>query len=410
MATNWDSLPHDMHDKILKKLEFKDLFRCKTVSKVWKKCIESDDFRQLRRETFSQEGSFTAISYNNYNNSWQCFGYDLHSKSWRSLPPFSYLPVPDVRGNMTVYSVTGHRSLMCAEVSELPNQCVLVVFNPLTGKKRILPPLLYPRNPMLVHISVNSAAKSYTIVVAGSSFASEKHLSKKVELFCSTTSKWTEASDLPSPMFGLSHHQAGVCVNGVLYVIAFLDGNGRQGMIAFDVENGKWLEEMACAIPFSLTSAILELVECDGKVHVYSMHMFKGLIRHCIHVLKTVDLNRRARASHWKAVIDVREHNFRGWQMYIGRRWQLYNEYSCVSFGDGKLCVFNVFSRNGMVYDMRDGRQISVLVAPPGNEKGEKFSTLNCASFSLQPCFDNDPMSSTMEIIENKDAKSVVEH
>ncbi|KAG0559233.1 hypothetical protein KC19_10G089300 [Ceratodon purpureus] len=391
IATNWDSLTDDMQDSILNRLEFKDLFCCKTVSKAWKKRIESDDFCQLRGATSSREGSFTAISYYIKNKTWNCIGYDLHSNSWRSLPPLSYLPAPDAN-LFKEYSVTGHRTLMCAQLSKLPNKGELVVFNPLTGKKRVLPPLLYPRNPVLVHISVHYAAKSYTVIVAGSSSAREEYLSKKVEVFHSTTSKWTEASDIPGPLFGLNEHQSGVCVNGVLHIIAFLDGNGRRGVAAFDVENGKWLEDMACAIPFATYSPTLQLIECEGKVHLFSEQERDGCVEHCIDVLEKSKVDGRAYlAWHWRNLVRVKKCG--------GRGLQVYPEYTCVSFGDGKLCVFNTLSRDGVVYDMRDGKQVSILAAPHGNEMGEKFFSLNPASFSLQPNFESDPMSSTSEAI-----------
>ncbi|KAG0559395.1 hypothetical protein KC19_10G101100 [Ceratodon purpureus] len=403
MATNWDSLPNDVHDRIFNKLEFKDLFRCKTVSKVWKNHIESDDFYRCRGASCPQEGSFTAINYNIKHNTSQCFAYDLHSNSWRLLPPFLNILIPDAHPNFHMYSITGHRSLICAEVSKLPNEAVLVVFNPMTGKKRILPPLLYPRKPVLIHILINSATKSYTVVVAGSSSASEVHLPKKVEVFRSTTSKWTEASDIPRPLIKFNKHQRGVCVNGVLHVIARLDGNGNNGVIAFDVENGKWLEDMACVIPFSHNSYRLQLVECDEKVHLYTLTMRQGLFVHSIDVLECANVNGRASAWHWRNVVRVRNHNPRGWRLCA-------NEKLCVSFGDGKLCLFNMMGGDGVVYNMQDGSQVLVLAAPPRNEKGEQLFTLIREPFSLQPCFDIDSTASVVEIIENKDVKSIAQY
>ncbi|KAG0565767.1 hypothetical protein KC19_7G013000 [Ceratodon purpureus] len=371
MARNWDFLMDFALDTILSKLEFKDLFRCKIVSKLWKNRIESDDFCQFRGASFSQEGSFTAISYYVKKDVWRCFAYDLHSNSWRLLPPFPYIPVPDAHQNFRMYTITGHRSLMCAQVFELPNVSELVVFNPLTGKRRVLPPLLYPRNPALVHISVNSATKSYIVIAAGSSSLSKTDLSKKVEVFHSSSSKWTEASDLPDYVFGLKAHQAGVCVNGVLNVIALLKDSDRRGVIAFDVENEKWLEDMACAIPFARWS--LTLIECNRKVHLFSRKMDDGLYLYCIDVLECPNLNTRAEAWHWRNVVQFRENNQREWQIFMEHGRTLYEEYSCVSFGDGKLCVFNMLNCDGVVYDMQDGRQVSVLAAPPEDQKGEVF-------------------------------------
>jgi F-box interacting protein len=388
VVTKWDSLPSDLQDNIFQRLEFKDLFRCKTLSTAWKEHIESDAFCKWRGATSSGEGSFTALSYYIKNKAWQCSGYDLHSRMWRSLPTFSYLPAPDAE-LFKEYSVCGHGNLMCAEVSKLPEKGELVVFNPLTGKKRALPPLPFPRTPVLVHILVNSAAKSYKVVVAGSSTANDEHLSKKVEVFDSNTSKWTEACELPGPVFGLNEHQAGVCVNGVLHFIAFLEGS--KGVVAFDVENGTWLENMACAIPFSFHSNTLQLVENNGKVYLFSEQERGGSVEHCIDVLEFSNLDKRAGACHLRNVVRVKKSG--------GRGLQVYPEHTCVSFGDGKLCVFNTLTRDGLVYDMQDGKQVEVLPPPPPDQKGDNFFSLNPASFTLQPNFDSDPLPPTVDAI-----------
>ncbi|KAG0603460.1 hypothetical protein M758_10G096200 [Ceratodon purpureus] len=148
---------------------------------------------------------------------------------------------------------------------------------------------------------------------------------------------------------------------------------------------------MTCEIPFAWFSPTAQLIECNGKVHLYRWEMSRErLCMHSIDVLECPNLNESARAWQWRNVVRVTDRC--GYRVYTGRGWTLVNEYSCVNFGDGKLCVFNMMSRNGVVYDMRNGKQVSVLVAPSGNEKGEKFFTWNPASYSLQPCFDSDPM------------------
>lgn len=50
---------------------------------------------------------------------------------------------------------------------------------------------------------------------------------------------------------------------------------------------------------------------------------------------------------------------------------ELVVDFTCVGFGEGKLLIFNTLSRDGVVYDVRDGRQLQVLEPPPPDQKGE---------------------------------------
>ena len=384
-AGSWDSLPNDLQDRILSKVEFRGLFRFKVLSKSCKGYVESEAFSQWRRVTSSSEGLFTAINYYIKDKAWRCTGFDLQSKAWKTLPPFSpTLPTPEAE-LFKEYSVCGHGGLICANIAKLPKKGELVVFNPMTRKTFALPPLLNPRIPVLVHMLVDSKTKSYKVMVAGSSTASDEHLSKKMEVFDSKTSKWIEAVDLPGPAFGLNDFQSGVCLNGVLYFIAFLEGACGRGVVAFDVEKRKWLDNMTCPIPFSSYSNTLQLVETNGNVYLFSEQEQGGSIHHCVDVLELSNPEADGLKRYiWTNVVRVKKSG--------GRGLQVYPEYTCVNFGDGKLCVFNTLNRDGVVYDIQDGRQVEVLEPPPSNQKGENFFSLNPASFTLQPSYDSDPI------------------
>jgi hypothetical protein len=55
----------------------------------------------------------------------------LHSKTWRTLPPFSpTLPAPDAE-LFKEFSLCGHGSRMCDDVAKLPTRGELVVSNSL---------------------------------------------------------------------------------------------------------------------------------------------------------------------------------------------------------------------------------------------------------------------------------------
>ncbi|KAG0558339.1 hypothetical protein KC19_10G020600 [Ceratodon purpureus] len=383
-AGSWDTLPNDLQDNVLHRLGLEDLFRFKTVSKSSKELIESEAFGKSQAATLSPKTLFTAINYYIQDKAWRCSGFDLESKTWRVLPPFSpTLPAPDPE-LFKEYSVCGHGGLMCADISKSSQKGKLVVFNPLTMKRFALPPLLNPRSPVLVHLWVDSETKSYKVIAAGSSTASDEHLSKKIEVFDSKTSMWYDAPDLPGPAFGLNEHQAGVCVDGILYLIAFLEGDCRRGVLAFDVKKKKWLDT-SCPIPFSMYSNTLQLVETRGQVYLFSEQEQGGPVEHCIDLLELPKPNAGAMEKYqWKNVVRVKRSG--------GRGLQVYPEHTCVSFGDGKLCIFNTLTRDGVVYDMQDGKQLEVLQPPPVKQKGDNFFSLNPTLFTLQPSFDNDPI------------------
>lgn len=388
-GTDWGSLPNELREDILHRLEFRDLFRLQLVAKSFKDYIESDAFRQWRGATSSPEGVFTAISHCIKNKTWRCTGFDLQSRTWRSLPPFSPpLPAPEAE-LFKQYSVCGHGSLMCADVAKWPAKGELVVFSPLIRKTFPLPSLRNPRSPVLVHISVDSRTKSYKVIVGGCATASEEHLSQKMEVFDSEVSAWEEAPDLPGPRFGLNEHQAGVCVDGVLYLVSFLEGDCGRGVVAFDVEKKTWVGNRTCPIPFSTHSNTLQLVENDGKVYLFSEQERSGGVQHCVDMLEIPSRGAGATSTcQWRNVVRATKPG--------GRGLQVYPEHTCVSFGEGKLCVLNALTRAGVVYSVLDGKQVEVLQPPPPDAiVGDTFFTLNPACFTLQPSFDIDPIPPT---------------
>ncbi|KAG0579100.1 hypothetical protein KC19_4G073000 [Ceratodon purpureus] len=346
----------------------------------WARIVKKQKLHHLACDYFnSDQALLTAIHYHTKNKELICTGFDLHSKTWISLPSFTpAVPAPD-EDLVREYSVCGHRGLMCADVAKSGEEAQVVVFNPLTRKTLTLPPLLYPRRPVLVHLLVDSENKSYKVIAAGSSTYLQEHgLSKKMEVFDSKTLEWEEAPDLPGPAYGLNEYQTGVCVDGILHFITFLEDDCGKGVVAFDVENRKWLDNRTCPIPLFSNSDILQLVENDGKVYLFSEQetstMRSLVVEHCIDLLEISNPEVGPVAKcRWKQVVRTCKQN---------RGLSGYPEYTCVSFGDGKLCVFNTLERDGVEYDMQDG-SICGFVQPPSQDESQFFS-LNPASFMLQ--------------------------
>lgn len=364
-----ESLPGDVQERIFGRLRLKEL-------------TQRAFFRRSRG--LSREGAFTALNFFIEHEEWQCTGFDLLTKEWKRLTTLACLPSPDLN-LFQQYSICGHGDLMCANVSKSSHKEELVVFNISTGEKKELPPLKFPRNPVLLHIWVDSVTDSYKVIAAGSASSSGEDLSRRIEVYDSRTLEWETMSDIRGPEFGLNEHQVGVCVNGVLYFIMFLNGDdGQKGIVAFDIEKGEWLEDKTCSLPFSSFCNTLQLLENCGKLYLFSEQERDGVVEHCIDVVELwEDSDTGEECWQLRTVVRVTKSS--------GRGLLVYPEYTCVPFGIGKLCVFNTITREGVVYDLDNGMQPGVLEAPPENQRGENFFCLNPVSFTLATNLANKP-------------------
>ena len=368
----WEFLPNDIQEYILRKLEPMEIFRLKVVSNGMKKLTECSTF----------QGSLTSLYLHLEDGNLQWSGFDTILKKWRPLRTLvGFLPHPDP--NLLVSAGGG---LLCVfSVSKSLQNQVLVICNPMTRHARVLPPLTYPRNPVLMHVLANGT--SYRVIVAGS--AGERNegcqvdLSRKTEVFDSLTSQWEVTGDLPGLEFGLNEYQSGVCSNDTLYCITTLgDGLGK-GVLAYNVKDGKWLSDWKCPLPILTGDADrffnAQLVECDGGVYLFSELQIEE---------ETVELridkleNTRGAAGYggWMSVMREQKRGSRGLLQYP--------EYVCAGFGAGRLCIFNTRDQTGKVYDIHDGGHSESLLPPPqGMRIGAVFHSLNPLSFHFQPNF-----------------------
>lgn len=120
-------------------------------------------------------------------------------KTWTSLPSFS----PTILNPILITSLSkecfvyGHGSHVYANFGNFPKKGEFVILDCLTRKRRKLLPLFYSKSQALV----NSTTKSYALEVIGHSIVSNKHLSRKIEVFESQTSKLEEAFHFFGPLF-----------------------------------------------------------------------------------------------------------------------------------------------------------------------------------------------------------------
>ena len=378
----WDSAPDDIRVLILRKLKYEDISRARIVSRGMKELIKSTPFRNSVPEL----GFLTSLFLYTKNGALQWSGFDINLQKWRSLPTLErLLPSPGPNYLFKEYLVATGCGLLCANISKSVDHEKIVVCNPMTQTFRHLPPLNSRRNPVLMHILVDLTTNSYKVIVAGSSGMTQGHLSKETEVFDSRTSTWTRTGDLPGPEFGLNEYQTGVCVNGKLYCVAFLEDGSSKGVVAYDVKEGKWLTDWKCPLPCPGSPAnspsVAQVVECDGEVYLFSEHENSNVVEHRIDKMVASDTS----LGRWTNVMSERKSG--------GRGLLVYPERACVGFGEGKLCVFNTLELKGKVYDVRKGGDSSeppIVPSPGTHHKGggaELFHTLNPLSFTFQPNF-----------------------
>jgi F-box interacting protein len=391
-----ERLPVDIQDSILERLNFEDLSRTKVVSKLFKDHIDSDEFHLFRGRMRPKEFSLSPLHFSSGKHGIQQFeGYDLISREWKRLPP---IPVPDP-DLFKDFNICGAGGIMCANVSAPSSMHEkMIVFNPLTGRSRELPPLNHRRTPVLMHLTLNSTEESYKIIVAGSARAGQENLSRVIEIFDSRTSMWTIAQDLPGPLFALNEYQTGVCSNGVLYCIAALEGkNSSKGILAFSVDEGIWLLHLSFPLANSTNSNIVQLVENSGEIFLFSeIEHSDRLVEHRVDLLEGVTLRTDLRSvtnsaqctGEWRNVMS---------RLKVGGRSLLvypeYPEYTCVPFGEGMLCIFNTIVHTGTVYDVRThGQRIETLPSPSWNGSGERgLYSANPLTFCFEPSFKGKP-------------------
>ena len=377
---SWSALPRDLQEALLNKLDYKELTQVKLASKEVKSFIESDAYHISRGQIHTREASLSPLYFFMKDKIWQCSGFDLLSGDWKRLPALTFLPPPE-EDLFKEYFVAGGEGLFCINVSKVPHEERVIVCNPLTQKMVELPPLNSRRNPVLMHMLVNSTTKSYKVIVAGSS-GMEGGLSKCTEIFDSLTWKWTKTGDIPGPEFCLNEYQTGVYIDGVLYCIAFMDdGSGKtvsgKGVLAYNVDKGEWISDWKCPLPSPScrhTNSIAQLLECNGELYLFLEREHGRHVDHCIEKLECVSSS----IGKWKNVVKESKSG--------GRGLLVYPEYTCVPHGADKICIFNTIEHKGIVYDVVNG-SIVKEISPPSTQLGEGFHSLNPLSFTFHPNF-----------------------
>jgi hypothetical protein len=391
---DWNRLPPDVQDFILGSLPLNEIFKVRCVSKSFSRVIWRGTFHQARARRRLTECSLSPSVFYVEKDTWHLRGFDWKAQIWRTLPPFKHpIPAPDP-DLFKDFHVAGHKGLFCVNVGKASEAEKLYVCNPLTRETVELPPLQHSRHPVIVCVHVTLAKRkdivtsSYLVIAIGSAAIGTESLSRKTDVFDSVKGKWESAGDVPGSDFSLNDYQTGVyCESLKLLLCVGFMVNGSKGVLAFDVEKRKWREDWICPFfqlhPVTDTAltvhfAIAQLVECSGRIYLFSEQEAGRNVTHCIDRL---DLESGSEGFTWTRVVTR--------QRQGNRALLVYPEYTCVPVGENKLCIFNTIEKTGVVYDMLNdvvSETFETLPSPP-IERGIMFHSLNPVGYPFEPSF-----------------------
>ncbi|KAG0626017.1 hypothetical protein M758_2G096300 [Ceratodon purpureus] len=392
---NWDSLPPEVQELVLAFLPLDQLFQAGLVCKNFLNVTKRRSFHQARARLRPRECCLSPLVFYAERDSWHLRGFDYENRVWRKLPPFkSPIPAPDP-DLFKDFLVAGDKGLFCMNVGKASEAEKLYMYNPLSEEAFELPALELSRHPVVISVRVTLAKKnddmvasSFVVIVIGSAAIGTGSLSRKTDVYDSVKERWEAGEDVPGAEFSLNDYQTGVYYErlGLLLCVGFMV-DGRKGILAFDVEKRKWREDWIC--PFHdpvgdsevmVHFAIAQLVECSGRIYLFSEQEGVMNVRHCIDRL---ELDSGSEGFTWTRVLTRERQGNRGLLVYP--------EYTCVPVGENRLCIFNTIEKSGVVYDVTGNEGVAGetfgMVPPPDLENGVLFHSLNPVGYAFEARF-----------------------
>ena len=115
-------------------------------------------------------------------------------------------------------------------------------------------------------------SNNYKVIAAGSAYMGTICLSRKMEVYDSSTNEWQEVADIPGPDHGLNEYQSGSYNHGILYFFAFSEDS--RVVLAFDVKNRVWLKGWKCSLPREYLRRMdratnPQLLACGEHIHFF---------------------------------------------------------------------------------------------------------------------------------------------
>ena len=381
----------ELTDDILGRLPMLEAMQLRPeLGKAFKNAIHRPAFRRNRPDA---EGEFSPSYFmTDDEGDLHWHGFDTKLRKWTRLPSLNFakeiLPSPDP-DLFKDYLVAGDGGLLCMNVGKARGREKLIVCNPLTQHVKVLPPMCFPRHPVLMHLKVDHDSGHYKVFVAGSAAIGTEKLSLKTEVFDSRRGAWEcpEGSDLPCPPFGLNEYQNGAYYKDtereLLMCVAIVDTRGR-GVLMYDIKKGKWVQgsqvkqlhiPLIRSEPNDLVST--QVIEFDGSVLVFSEQESGWDVYFLIHKL----IPDSSGEFTWDEVMRRKKTSSTTGSLE-------YPEFTCVPVSEHELCIFNTLEHTIEIIDLNNPTEVTPFrEAPAPILKGNRFHSLNPIGFVFKPSF-----------------------
>ena len=266
------ALSQEVQILIFTKLSYLDIERLKTVCKSFKKLLDGGDLQNAIENFghFHQVLSPVMLFWSNEGLEW--IGFDDASHKWSRLPSLKNL-LSDIffrRSPRQIkskncptmkpffFSTSGGLLVCGVLVTRLHcNLESIIVCNPITNCKKVLPPCNIQGNPKYLGIIYNTNANFYNIIVV------EKQIYYRLKtmtilVYDSKVEKWENVKTyIPQPSSKLSSMflcKSCAIVNDILFCLVINNNNTYCTILAYNVRRGEWLNPWDCPFPKSLRS------------------------------------------------------------------------------------------------------------------------------------------------------------
>ena len=223
-------------------------------------------------------------------------------------------------------------------------------------------------------------SKLLQVIVAGSATMGTEALSRKTEVYDSTTHTWEVTGDVPGPEYALNEYQTGVVSKNLLLCIGFLAPENdtttvAKGVLVYDIVEKAWIQHddeeqlrwrQQCELPSlgccrrpASPNYSTQIFECEGSVFVFwEQEHSRTMVHSCVarldlSAISSDDASERAAPGHpvrspWSMVV----HDDK-----VGPRGLLvYPELVSVGHDANKVCIFNsVDLTSSMIYETGPG-------------------------------------------------------
>lgn len=233
----WSQVPHEVLMRVLSYLPLANLFRMRVVCKQWFDLIQSSDFYKMCKDanspTVAPHLGVCHVQRSGFGFEWAVF--ENAWNKWQVMPRINDVVPREIyvssRGLLCLLSLGNYDSIE-----------PLLVWNPLTDRKKELPPFLstwsYPLVRIMFH---NDDNKSYRILFSGNQTyppTDERFLA--TEIYDSTNDVWTHGENLLADL-RYPFSQGAVC-DGALYFLASKTITLYDILIKYSVGEDKWTE------------------------------------------------------------------------------------------------------------------------------------------------------------------------